>query len=110
MTKADFTKEIAQNLNIPLRSARVVLDAILDGMVRALHSGDRIEIRGFGTFATRIRKPRKARNPTTGKGIDVPSKRIPSFKPAAELKALINAMEEGNQSDAKEALTHHAGL
>jgi integration host factor subunit beta len=111
MTKADFTKEIARHLDIPLRAARVVLDAILDGMVRALHNGDRIEIRGFGTFSTRTRKPRKARNPTTGAGVNVPSKRIPSFRASAELKALVNSSDQNNQPvSAKEALQKHAGV
>lgn len=109
MTKADFTKELANSLNLPLREARLVLDAILDGMVRALHDGERIEIRGFGTFSTRLRGARKARNPSTGEDLQVPQKRIPNFRPSAELKALINASDD-QESGSKEASHTYAAV
>ena len=58
--------------------------------MRSLRAGDKIEIRGFGSFRTRQRKPRVGRNPKTGERVDVPAKKIPFFKPSKELKDLVN--------------------
>ena len=73
------------------------MEAIFDSIVRSLRAGDKIEIRGYGSFRTRQRQPRVGRNPKTGTRVEVPSKRIPYFKPSKELKDLVNA------SAAKEA-------
>jgi integration host factor subunit beta len=112
MTKADLTREISDRLDIPLKEAKIVLDTILDGMARALHAGDRIEIRGFGGFASRIRNSRKGRNPTTGAGVDVPRKRVPIFKASAELKALVNGLGKSlsENSELKEAQQEHGNV
>jgi integration host factor subunit beta len=59
--------------------------------VRSLRVGDKIEIRGFGSFRTRQRKPRVGRNPKTGDRVEVPAKKIPFFKPSKELKDLVNS-------------------
>jgi integration host factor subunit beta len=59
-------------------------------VVRSLRVGDKIEIRGFGSFRTRQRKPRVGRNPKTGDRVEVPAKKIPFFKPSKELKDLVN--------------------
>jgi integration host factor subunit beta len=59
-------------------------------VVRSLRAGDKIEIRGFGSFRTRQRKPRVGRNPKTGERVEVPAKKIPFFKPSKELKDLVN--------------------
>jgi len=58
--------------------------------VRSLRAGDKIEIRGFGSFRTRQRRPRVGRNPKTGERVEVPAKKIPFFKPSKELKDLVN--------------------
>jgi integration host factor subunit beta len=68
----------------------VIVDTIFDSVVRSLRVGDKIEIRGFGSFRTRQRKPRVGRNPKTGDRVDVPAKKIPFFKPSKELKDLVN--------------------
>ena len=61
----------------------------------ALHRGEKIELRGFGSFRLRRREPRKGRNPKTGDKVDVPPKKVPYFKPGKELKELINREAEG---------------
>jgi len=66
------------------------VDTIFDSVVRSLRVGDKIEIRGFGSFRTRQRKPRVGRNPKTGDRVEVPAKKIPFFKPSKELKDLVN--------------------
>jgi len=58
--------------------------------VRSLRAGDKIEIRGFGSFRTRQRQPRIGRNPKTGARVEVPAKKIPYFKPSKELKDVVN--------------------
>ncbi|MGA2119879.1 MAG: HU family DNA-binding protein [Bryobacteraceae bacterium] len=63
MTRADLTEEVYQAIGIPLKESDVVVRAIFDSIVRALRSGDKIEIRGFGSFHTRQRRGRIARNP-----------------------------------------------
>ena len=59
-------------------------------IIEALHRGEKIELRGFGSFRLRKREPRKGRNPKTGDKVDVPPKKVPYFKPGKELKELIN--------------------
>jgi integration host factor subunit beta len=66
------------------------VEAIFDSIVRSLRGGDKIEIRGFGSFRTRQRQPRVGRNPKTGARVDVPAKKIPYFKPSKELKDIVN--------------------
>jgi len=67
--------------------------------VRALRTGEKIEIRGFGSFRTRQRQPRIGRNPKTGTRVEVPAKRIPFFKPSKELKDLVNGAAAAAASD-----------
>jgi integration host factor subunit beta len=66
--------------------------------VKSLKVGDKIEIRGFGSFRTRQRKPRIGRNPKTGARVDVPAKKIPYFKPSKELKDLVNSSQATESS------------
>jgi integration host factor subunit beta len=67
------------------------VEAIFDSIVRSLRGGDKIEIRGFGSFRTRQRQPRIGRNPKTGARVEVPAKKIPYFKPSKELKDVVNS-------------------
>lgn len=90
MTKADLTEEIARTVEIPKAEAKRVIEVILDGMVRALRKGERVELRGFGSFSTHVRAPRRGHNPSTGAPIDVAAKRVPSFRPSRELRVLVN--------------------
>jgi integration host factor subunit beta len=90
MTRADLTAEVYQVIELPKKESDVVVCAIFDGIVRALRTGDKVEIRGFGTFSTRQRRERIARNPKTGARVEVPAKRIPVFKPGKELRELLD--------------------
>src|SRR4030088_569370 len=91
MTKADLIEEVSRRIDMTRTEAEVIVEAIFDSVVRALRSGDKIEIRGFGSFRTRQRQPRVGRNPKTGTRVEVPAKKIPYFKPSKELKDLVNA-------------------
>ena len=90
MTKAELIEEVSRAQEMTLKDSEAIVDAILASVVRALRAGDKIEIRGFGSFHTHQRKPRVGRNPKTGARVEVPAKRVPSFKPSKELKDLMN--------------------
>src|ERR1700712_3848997 len=93
MTKAELIEEVSRVVEMTRKDSEVIVEAILDSVVRALRTGDKIEIRGFGSFRTRSRQSRVGRNPKTGARVDVPAKRIPYFKPSKELKDLVNGGE-----------------
>jgi integration host factor subunit beta len=90
MTKADLVEEVTQLGDLTRRDGEVIVETIFDSVIGALKSGDKIEIRGFGSFRIRQRKPRIGRNPKTGARVDVPAKRVPYFKPSKELRDLVN--------------------
>jgi integration host factor subunit beta len=90
MTKADLIEEVARVVEMTRKEAEVIVDAIFDSIVKSLRGGDKIEIRGFGSFRTRQRQPRVGRNPKTGTRVEVPAKKIPYFKPSKELKDVVN--------------------
>jgi integration host factor subunit beta len=95
MTKADLIEEVSRVVEMTRKEAEVIVEAIFDSIVRALRSGDKIEIRGFGSFRTRQRQPRVGRNPKTGTRVEVPAKKIPYFKPSKELKDVVNHNHTG---------------
>jgi integration host factor subunit beta len=90
MTRADLTEEVCHATEMPRKESDGVVCAIFDGIVRALRVGDKVEIRGFGSFHTRQRQARIGRNPKTGARVKVPPKRIPFFKPSKELRELVD--------------------
>jgi integration host factor subunit beta len=94
MIRADLTEEVYKAIGMPLKESEVVVCAIFDSIVRALRSGDRVEIRGFGSFHTRPRRGRVGRNPKTGALVEVPPKRIPFFKPSKELRQLVDGLND----------------
>ena len=89
MTRADLAGEVHQALAIPLKESDIIVCAIFDSIVRALRSGDKVEIRGFGSFHTRQRRARIGRNPKTGARVEVPQKKIPFFKPGKALRGVV---------------------
>jgi integration host factor subunit beta len=97
MTKADLIEEVSKMVELTRKDSEVVVDTIFDSIVHSLRSGDKIEIRGFGSFRTRQRKPRVGRNPKTGDRVDVPAKKIPFFKPSKELKDVVNSTQSESQ-------------
>ena len=90
MTKADLIEEVSTLAEVTRKDGEVIVETIFDSIVNSLRAGDKIEIRGFGSFRTRQRKPRIGRNPKTGDRVEVPAKKIPFFKPSKELKDLVN--------------------
>lgn len=90
MTKADLVVDVMRLGDLTRTDAETIVETIFDAVVGALRSGDKIEIRGFGSFRTRQRNPRIGRNPKTGARVEVPAKRVPYFKPSKDLRDLVN--------------------
>jgi integration host factor subunit beta len=90
MTKADLVETVIRVTELPRKESEAIVETIFESIIGALQGGDRIEIRGFGSFRTRQRRGRTGRNPKTGAKVEVPPKRIPFFKPSKELKDYVN--------------------
>ena len=90
LTKAELVDEVARAVQLTKKQAEAIVNIVFDSIVDSLRSGEKIELRGFGSFRLRSRKSRTGRNPKTGEKVEVPSKKIPYFKPGKELKELIN--------------------
>jgi integration host factor subunit beta len=90
MTKAELVDEVARVVQLTKKQAETIVNIVFDSIVDSLRAGQKIELRGFGSFRLRQREPRKGRNPKTGDKVDVPPKKVPYFKPGKELKELIN--------------------
>ena len=90
MTKAELVDEVGREAALTRKHSEVIVDAVFSTIVEALQRGDKIELRGFGSFRVRRRKSRTGRNPKTGQGVVVPAKTVPYFKPGKELRELMN--------------------
>jgi nucleoid DNA-binding protein len=98
MTKSDLIEAVAKELGVGENDARVVVDTFLDGLVGALGRAERVELRGFGTFGVRRRRPRVGRNPRSGERVHVPAKTVPFFKPGRILKISLGLGKPGAKS------------
>lgn len=109
MTKAELIEEVSKVVEMTRKDSETIVETIFDSIVNSLHKSEKIEIRGFGSFRTRQRQPRVGRNPKTGSRVEVPSKRIPYFKPSKELRDLVNGTGTAGQADGKHSLSHGSG-
>jgi len=103
LTKADLIEEVLRVTELPRKESETIVETIFDSIIQAIQKGEKIEIRGFGSFRTRQRRGRTGRNPKTGEKVDVPAKRIPFFKPSKELKDFVNSEEAAGMTAAAEA-------
>ena len=92
MTKSELIESIAkaENQFLPLKDVELAVKCVLEQMSQALSSGERIEIRGFGSFSLHFRPPRIGRNPKTGESVALPGKYVPHFKPGKELRDRVD--------------------
>jgi len=93
VNKEEFVKELMQETGLKKEKAKQVVNAFLGLIKSHLEKGEAVKFTGFGTFLMQKTSPRKARNPKTGKEIDVPAKLVPKFKAGAELKAISKTIE-----------------
>jgi len=91
VTKSELVDQLAERLKLERGRAEMLINVILDSMISALNDGDRIEIRGFGSFEVRHYKGYSGRNPRTGETVDVKPKRLPFFKTGKELRERVNS-------------------
>ena len=93
MTKSGLIEDVArQTPHISKKDTEVVVNTIFDSMIEALKEGDRIEIRGFGSFQVKVREAREGRNPKTGEPVHISAKRTPFFKVGKELKEMVDSV------------------
>ncbi len=91
MTKSDLVQTLSEKVtSLTKKECEVIVDTVFHHMKDALQRGEKIEIRGFGSFTVRVRRAKEGRNPKTGEKVSIPEKRIPFFKVGKELRELVN--------------------
>ena len=91
MTKSELIELIAsRQIQLSAKDVELAVKTILEHMSQILSTGERIEIRGFGSFSLHYREPRKGRNPKTGDAVQLTGKYVPHFKPGKELRERVN--------------------
>lgn len=95
MNKSELIEKVAQRVNLTRKKAEEVVELIFNSMSNALFKGDRVEIRGLGSFAVRTYGAYKGRNPRTGESIEVKPKKLPFFKVGKELKKRVDSGSSG---------------
>jgi integration host factor subunit beta len=100
VTKSELIETLARkNPLLPQADVEAAIKSMIEQMSNALSSGERIEIRGFGSFSLHYRPPRIGRNPKTGDSVDLASKYVPHFKPGKELRDRVNLSLAGTSGD-----------
>jgi nucleoid DNA-binding protein len=94
MTKKDMAKAIAAEMSLKQTQALALVQRVFDGIVEALVQEGRIELRNFGVFEVRKRRPRRARNPRTGEQVDVPARLVVTFKPGRAMEERIGRLKD----------------
>ena len=94
MTKSELIELLAQKQeHLPARDVELAVKTILELMSDALATGERVEVRGFGSFTLHFRQSRQGRNPKTGEQVILPGRHVPHFKPGKELRLMVNEGE-----------------
>ena len=92
MTKSELIQKItAKNSFLYQKDVYKIIDTLFNSVTKALKDGDRVELRGFGTFTTKLRDARIGRNPKTGEPVAIPQKKMPFFKMGKSMKERINS-------------------
>jgi integration host factor subunit beta len=94
MTKKDIAKKIAEATGMPQLTVTNIVQMLFDGITKILVEEGKIELRNFGVFKVKQRKPRKARNPRTGEAVMVPARRTVTFKPGREMLKRVGPVKE----------------
>ena len=100
MTKAELVEDVARAAELTKKDAERLVEIVFESIIETLNQGEKIELRGFGSFRVRERGARRGRNPKTGDPVSIPAKRVPYFKPGKELKELINDDNPGAPASA----------
>jgi integration host factor subunit beta len=95
VNKADLISRLAERKGLNYKIAKIIVDTVIDSLKRAIINGERVEIRGFGSFSPRHYRAYTGRNPKTGEKVYVKPKRLPYFKVGKELKEMLMAVKKG---------------
>lgn len=90
MTKSDLVQLLSRRSQLPRGKAELIVDTIFHHMIKALDAGEKIELRGFGSFRVKTREARIGRNPKTGEKVHVPKRKVPAFRAGKELLDTVN--------------------
>ena len=90
MTKAELVERVANKINLTKKDTESVVGIIFQSITDSLSSGEKVELRGFGSFRVRERNARTGRNPRSGETVDVPSKKVPFFKAGKDLRKMVD--------------------
>jgi DNA-binding protein HU-beta len=90
MVKQDLVEKLATELDVPKAKAERALDGMFDTIIETIKKGDKVNISGFGIFTSKRKEARTARNPKTGESVQVPAKTAAKFRPAKNLKEVLN--------------------
>jgi integration host factor subunit beta len=90
MTKAELVDQVADRVDLTKKQTEVIVNILFNSITEALSQGDKVELRGFGSFRIRSRNPREGRNPKTGDAVHIPAKRVPFFKAGKELREMVD--------------------
>ncbi len=95
MTKSELIESLAKKQpSLALKDVELAVKCVIEKMTQALSSGERIEIRGFGSFSLHKRPPRTGRNPKTGESVNLAEKHVPHFKPGKELRDRVDSASD----------------
>ena len=110
MTKSELIEILAaKNSHLNHKDVELAVKSLIEQMSQSLSTGNRIEIRGFGSFSLHYRPPRMGRNPKTGDAVALAAKYVPHFKPGKELRERVNIYEQGGQASGTDADAETAG-
>ena len=90
MTKAELVEKVAIQINLTKKQTEVIVNTVFQSITDSLAEGDKVELRGFGSFRIRERNARVGRNPKSGEKVEVPAKKVPFFKAGKELREIVD--------------------
>lgn len=90
MTKAELVERVAEKINLTKKQTETIVTILFNSITEALSDGDKVELRGFGSFRVRHRNPREGRNPKTGAAVHIPAKKVPFFRAGKELREMVD--------------------
>ena len=105
MTKAELVEDVAEAAELTKKDAERLVEIVFESIIETLNQGEKIELRGFGSFRVRERGARRGRNPKTGDPVSIPAKRVPYFKPGKEL---INDPDASTRRASEASASHVA--
>lgn len=98
MTKSDLAEKLAERVDLNKQQAEEVINIFTNSIIEALARGEKVEIRGFGSFRVRHRAAKEGRNPKTGEKVQVPTKKVPFFKTGKEFREMVDNKKESPKS------------